>query len=430
MSDRDDLLRVDGTGTVHPLGRAASQSLRPRAGEWRLIPSPRELIIARSMTGGDAVLKLAGEIRTPGALSDIVALAAQSQWSGELVILTDRGTRSFYFERGSVIHASTSVPEERLGETLYRFGDITRDQLDLIVKTSTETGKRIGETAIDLGIVQADRLYTMMARQVEEVFYAAVHVSEGSFYFFDRFDEKNVVRRHNLNAGGLLLEAARRMDEMHFFREKIPNDGYIPVPVTGKRPPDDLVDMFAKIDGTRSIAELGRAMGQLEFEVTRGVFQLVSSGCAFVIAPRPRGPEAIIETFNPALAAVHERCDRAGTGGELRDGLSRFATGGGIYDPLFMGAGPGPDGTLKPPRIASNIAYLAGDDPDAWLVGLMNDYVGFALFQAESLLPREEQSILAQEVMDLLKPVRPLLEPPPFSRGGSAFSDHPAERWP
>ena len=58
MSDRDDLIRVDSTGAVHPVGRAASQQLRPRAGEWRLIASPKELIVARSMTGGDAVLML------------------------------------------------------------------------------------------------------------------------------------------------------------------------------------------------------------------------------------------------------------------------------------------------------------------------------------------------------------------------------------
>ena len=417
-SDRDDLLRVDGTGTVHPVGRSASQRLRPRAGEWRLIPSPKELIIARSVTGGDAVLKLAGEIRAPGALSDIVALAAQSQWTGELILLAEVGTRSFYFAHGMIIHASTTVEEERLGETLYRFGVITREELEKIVVVSTDSGKRLGETAVDLGIVPADKLYAMMARQVEEVFYAAVHVSEGSFYFFDRYDEKNIIRRHNLNAGGLLIEAARRMDEMRFFREKIPNDNYIPVAVPGKKPPDDLIEMFSKIDGTRNIADIGRLMGQLEFEVTRGAFQLVSSGCVFVVAPRPRGPEAIVETFNPALAAIHERCDGSGRGGELRDGLSRFATGGGIYDPLFMGAGPLADGTLKPHRIAHNIAALAGEEPDAWLVGLMNDYVGFALFQAESLLPRDEQSSLMAQVMDILKPVRPLLEAP-FSRGAA-----------
>lgn len=417
MSDRDDLLRVDGTGAVHPVGRVASQELRPRAGEWRLLPSPKDLIIARSTSAGDAVLKLAGEIRTPGALCDIVALAAQSGWRGELIVLSEAGTRTFYFDGGTIIGATTTVPDERIGETLYRFGEVTREDLDKVVRASAETGKRFGEAAVESGIVSAEKLFSMMARQVEEVFFAAVHVSQGAFYFFDRFDERNILRRHNLNASGLLMEAARRMDEMRFFREKVPNDAYIPQPVSGKKPPDDLEALFWHVDGKKSVADIGRAMGQLEFEVTKAIFQLVSSGCAVMIAPRPRGPEAIVETVNPALALIHERCDQAGKGGELRDGLSRFATGGGVYDPLFMGAGPQADGTLRPDRIARNIAALAGEDPDAWLVQLMNDYIGFALFHAESILAREVQAKLLADVMEILKPLRPLVEQQPAARG-------------
>jgi len=419
MSDRDDLLRVDSTGAVHPVGRAASQQLRPRAGDWRLIASPKELIVARSMTWGDAVLKLAGEIRTPGALADIVSLASQSGWRGELIVLAEAGNRSFFFDGGTIIAATTTVPDERLGEVLYRFGLITREQLDTILGITAQSGKRLGEVAVESGIVSAEKLFAMMAQQVEEVFFAAVHVSDGAFYFFDRFDEKNILRRHSMNAGGLLLEAARRMDEMRFFREKVPNDQYIPVPVSGKKPADDLAKVFEHCDGKKSIADIGRATGQLEFDVTRSVFQLVSSGCVTVLAPRPRGPEAIVERFNPALVAVHERCDAAGKGAELRDGLSRFATGGGVYDPLFMGAGPLQDGTLKPDRIGRNIAALAGEDPDAWLVELMNDYVGFALFQAESILSRDAQATLLADVMEILKPLRPLIDAGPRSRGAA-----------
>lgn len=405
---------------MHPVGRAASQQMRPRRGEWRIIPSPKQIIVARSMTGGDAILKLAGEIRSPGALSDIVALAAQSGWKGELIVLTELGTRQFFFDAGTIVGAFTTIPEEKLGETLYRFGVITREQLDAIVRESARTGKRLGEAAVDLSIITRERLFAMMARQIEEMFFAAIHASEGAFYFFDRFDEKQLLLRHNLSAAGLLMEAARRMDEMRFFRDKVPNDTYVAIPVPGKKPPDDLAHVFEVIDGKKSIADIGRAIGQLEFEVTRAVFQLVSSGAVQVVAPRPRGAEAIVETFNPALALVHERCDDAGKGDELREGLARFATGGGIYDPLFMGAGPLPDGTLKPHRIANNIAALAGEDPDAWLVQLMNDYIGFALFQSESLLSRDSQASLLMEVMDLLKPVRPLTEPAgPLSRGAA-----------
>lgn len=75
-----------------------------------------------------------------------------------------------------------------------------------------------------------------------------------------------------------------------------------------------------------------------------------------------------------------------------------------------MGAGPLADGSLKPDRIARNIAALAGEDPDAWLVQLMNDYIGFALFQTESLLSRDVQTKLQADVMELLKPLRPLTD--------------------
>jgi len=394
----------------------ASQILRARAGEWRVLRAPNDVILLRPSSMDGPVLKLAGEMRTPGALCDVVALASQSGWRGELAVLSEQGQRSFYFDAGCVVGASTTVPDERIGETLYRFGVITREQLEAIVRAAESTGKRVGEAAIELEFVTAEELYPMMARQVEEVFYAAIHLTEGSFYFYDRFDEKVLLRRHNLNAGALLLEAARRMDEMKYFREKIPNDSFIPVPMgAGKKAPDEVAEVFGQCDGKRSIADIGRRIGQLEFEVTRSVFQLCNAGFVMMQAARPQGPEAIVEVFNPALAAIHAACDDAGKGADLREGLSRFATGGGVYDPLFMMAGPLEDGTFKPERVAKNLAALAGDDPDAWLVQLMQEYVGFATFQAESLVPREILSKLSIKVAELLKPLRQL-ETAPVSR--------------
>jgi Domain of unknown function (DUF4388) len=417
MTDRADLLRVDATGTIHPVGRTASKEMRARIGEWRLVEGPRDVLLMRRVAGSGAVLKLAGEIRAPGALCDIVAIIAQAQFKGELLILEeDDKSRSIYFDAGSVIGVATNVSDERLGETLYRFGVVTREQLDQTLESAKASGKRFGEAIMELEFVTAEELFPMMARQVEEVFYTVLQISTGTFYFFDRFDDKAVLHRHNLNASALLMEGARRMDEMRFFRQKVPTEDYVPTATANaKKPPDDLLEVFAQCDGRRSVAEIGRRIGQLEFEVTRAVFQLLSGGFLTIASPRPQGAEAITGVFNRALLEIHKMCDGANKGTELRDGLSRFATGAGIYDPLFNAAGPLPDGTLKGERVAKNLAALAGDDPDAWLIQLLHEYVGFAMFQAESLLPRDAERDLVQVVAETLVPVRPLDSGPPTS---------------
>jgi len=403
MIERADLLRVDATGMIHPLGKTASQVLRARTGEWRIVEGPLDVLLMRragTPAAPVAVLKLAGEIRTPGAMCDIVALIAQAQWRGELALVDEGSTRSIFFEEGAVIGVATNVPEERLGETLYRAGVLTREQLNAALEATRTGGKRFGEAIMELDFQRPEQLFPLMARQVEEVFYTVLQLSSGTFYFFDRYDEKQISHRHNLNVSGLLMEGVRRMDEMRFFREKVPNDEFVPTPtnVTGN----------SHCDGKRSLNEIARTSGLLEFDVTRAIFQLLNGGYLTIAAPRPQGADSIVGVFNRALAAIHAACAQAKKVAELKDGLSRFATGAGIYDPLFLSAGPLDDGTLRPERVSRNLAALAGDDPDAWLIQLMHEYVGFAMFQAESLLPRDVERTLKESVTEMLKPVRPL----------------------
>ncbi len=420
-------LRIDATGAIHPLGRHASQELRKRAGEWRLLESPAELVVAVRAGEGSRPLRLAGEVRSPGALCDVIAMIAQGTWGGELVVHEGVHVRSIFFERGHVIGATTNVATERLGEVLWRFGAITREQLDEVVRAAGKTGKRLGEAAVELEFVGAEDLFDMMTRQVEEVFYGAVHVSQATFYLFDGFDESRLARRQTLSAGALLMEAARRMDELAFFREKIPSDAWVPVPspaVAGKRAPLDLAEVFAQCDGRRSVAEVGRRVGLLEFEVTRAVFQLATAGLVTMAAPRPEGAAAIVDAFNVALAEIHRACDAAGKGHDVRGAIEQFAMGAGIYGALFLGAGPGPDGALLGERVARNVGALAGaDDADAWLTAQLFDYAGFALFQAGSLLARAEGTRLSARVAEILAPFRQQSEAPPSTARHSVIAE-------
>jgi hypothetical protein len=402
-------LRVDATGTVHPVGRLASQSLRARAGEWRLLRSPPGVLLAMPAREGGRLLRLAGQVRVPGGLCDVVATIAQGGYSGELFVLEEETSRSIYFDGGNVVGATTNVLAERLGEILWRFGAITREQHDQILRAVEKTGKRIGDTAMDLEFVQPDELFRMMVRQVEEVFFAAVHVADACFYLYDGYDEKSLTRRHHLGTGQLLMEAARRMDEMHFFREKIPSDAWVPAVVpgaAGKEAPADLVEVLEQCDGRRSVAEIGRRTGRLEFEVTRAVFQLVTAGFVGVTSPKPEGPAAVVEIINRALVEIHRACGARGGGADLREGLEQFATSTGTYVPLFDGAGPVADGSLRAERLEKNARVLAGAGAEGWLSAQLVEYTAFALFHAGSLLPRDEEAALKASVADMLRPLK------------------------
>jgi hypothetical protein len=427
MAEAQDL-RIDATGTAHAVGRRASQELRARAGEWRLLPSPAGILLA--MKAGEALrpLRLAGEVRAPGALCDVVSTIAQGAYTGELTAYEDDSVRAIHFDHGNVVWASSSVEVERLGEFLWRFGAITRGQLDEVLTAAEKSGKRVGEAAIELDFVQPEELFLMMGRQVEEIFYSVVQLDQATFFFFDGLDETKIARRLHLGTGQLLMEAARRVDELRFFREKIPSDGWVPVPLAsppGRKAPLELMEVLAQCDGRRSIAEIGRRTGQLEFEVTRAVFQLTVAGMVGVAPPRPEGPAAIVQAFDRALVEIHRSCDAAGTGKDLRGAVEQFAMSTGMFVPLLEGAGPLEDGSLRAERVAHNLAVLAADaDPAGWLTQQLFEYVSFALFQAGSLLARDQETSLNARIAELLEPLRQQPEGGPPSSMISATSGH------
>lgn len=415
---RSDLVRVDETGTAHPVGRVASQWMRARQGTFRVMPGPRHLVFMRHV-GEDgvrephdgAICRLAGEVTAPGALCDIVALIGQAGWKGELIVTSSQASRHLYFEGGQVISATSNAEGERLGEVLYRYGVLSREQVERAAAAVTSE-LRFGEAAVQLGFVPRDKLFALMGKQTEEVAYAVLLVGEGMFYFLDDYEESRLVARFNLSVNSILMEGVRRMDESRYFRERIPSELHVPARVPGKAPPSDehLLAIYDAIDDHRSVADICRVVGQGEFEVTHAIFQLVQGGTVLVQPPRPTGPAAIVALFNQAISLLLAHLDGIGKGAEVREQLASFATGAGVYDALFMGAGPSTDGRLDPDRIVDNITMMVGPGPqgEAMLSQWLYEYASFGLFLAEPMLRSGDPTVgVARKVSEFLAPLAP-----------------------
>jgi hypothetical protein len=423
VDERLELVRIDSTGTAHPVGRIASQRLRARQGAFRLMPAPSHLVVMRYV-GEDGkrddedgpIFRLSGEITTPGSLCDIVSLIGQAGWAGELVVLDGRTSRSVFFEHGHVICAQSTVEGERLGEVLYRYGALTEEQVAATAAAvSAET--RFGEASVKLGFLTREKLFHLMGKQTEEICYAVLLVGDGMFYFLESYDEARLPCRLNISVNSLLMEGVRRMDETKYFRERVPSDQHVPERQSGRTPPDEeFLKVFDAVDGIRSVAEICRAVGQGEFEVTQALFQLVQAGKIVVHAPRPTGPGAIVALYNTAISMIFEEVDSTGKGGEVREQLSSFATGAGVYDSLFRKAGPAPDGTLEIDQVLDNIAILVGpEQAEVMMAQWLYEYVSFAMFVAEPFLRNEPVSTrtgvpdlpLSKKIAELIAPLAP-----------------------
>ena len=413
---RSELVRIDESGVVHPIGSVASQRMRAREGAFRLLPAPSHVVFMR-YTGEDgrrdaedgAVVRLAGEIATPGAMCDVFALLGQTGWRGELCVLDGISARSVFFDQGNVVGAQTNVESERIGMVLYKFGVITNEQHDRIMER-VQAGVRYGTAAVELGLVTAERVFEYLGKQIDEVVYSTLMVGDGTFFFLEGFEEARLVAHHAVPTAVLLMNAVTRMDEMRYFRERVPSADYIPSRSPSMAPPPpEFETTFTAVDGQRSIEDIGRATGRGEFETTKDVYGLLRSKHVEIHPPRLGGGlAAIVETANEALRYVHREADGASIGEDLRQSLGSFAAGAGVYDILFRGAGPDRAGALDADRVAENASLVAhGDDPERILKQMLFDYLGFAVFSTGSVLGSEKEAEMSRHLAIVTARLKP-----------------------
>ncbi len=400
-------VRIQEGGGITALSKAAQHMLGARPGVWSLEDSTPDVLLLRRAEGplADAELRLAGQITIAGSLCDVLALIGQSGWTGSLVVTNDDGTRTVEFDAGRVTGATSTVRLERFGELVYRFGLASHEQIDGARRAAAITGTSLAEALIEQDVADEESLAPIQRRHAEEVFFAVVRAKGGAFYFFDRKMIEGALPRPHPTAIELLMEGARRMDEMLSFRRHVPSERHVPEVIGVPPMAEDLQQVLGECDGKRSVADIGRRLGILEYEITQLMVRLVEAGVVAMRGPRPRGPEAITELFNAALAAMHSACDRAAVGTELREALARFVSGAPTVATLVSGAGPQDDGTFVPARVAKNLLARPTNEPVARLVKNLEEYVGFALFLATSLLPREDSVALKTEVGELLRPL-------------------------
>jgi hypothetical protein len=413
---------IDENGQLS-VGRAALRRLAARHGKYRLIPSPGDLVILEKVEEEGASKKeeksggvvLAGDIERVGGLIDIIHFIQGNTWSGHLTIIQGSARKTIYFKRGDVSTAASNVSEDRIGAILYRYGMITAADLEKALAQVTQE-HRFGQILVENGTLTAHDLYQYVRRQVEEIFYSVLVMRKGEYYFFRTEDGEGPPSQLHLPTKQLLFEGVRRIDEMGYFREKLPGPDVVLMqknpPPNEKLPPRE-TRVLALVDGSRDLAAIARDSHLGEFETTKILFQLLHSGWVML---RPRASDSmnrastetyseIIDTFNHVYGKIYAAVAVKGKEQVLLKGLESFFASVAEFAPLYVGISLQADGQLPRDHILANLEMAPTDSKLDYLHRGLNELLFFELFTAGEAVDRNEELELHQRLNAILRDV-------------------------
>jgi tetratricopeptide (TPR) repeat protein len=233
-------------------------------------------------------------------IQDVFQLLDLGRKSGVLRVTSELrqtgGTVSF--DRGGVVAAALGRDPQPLGSRLVRAGKISVGELER-ARALQETGdpRRLGDILVSQGVISRRELERQLKGQIEEAIFELLGWSEGYFRFEEGAAcEAMVEAPVRIPTEGLLMEAARRMDEWSRIEDKVPHLRLVPRLPVADSPAGGRLDLvpfewevLAAVDGQRDLHTLAAHLGRSEFDVARTVYALSSAG-VIVLDSKPVSP--------------------------------------------------------------------------------------------------------------------------------------------
>ncbi|MGD2121037.1 MAG: tetratricopeptide repeat protein [Gemmatimonadota bacterium] len=261
------------------------------------------------------------------SLADICQLISLGRKSGCLTV-TDRSNFGYlYFEDGRVVYAFVLNRPDRLGELLVKNGAIEPEDLEKAMEEQgREDQKRLGEILLEMEALSAPVLEKWVETQVQEAVYHLLTWDQGTFHFEpDEFPDRNQVLLVALSTDGLLMEAARRVDEWSVIEKEVHSLDLV-YKVTRDSQEVELDANQKKIlpllDGRRTVREVVEESGLVEFETGKAIFELVQAGFAKSVGERALNSEGEDKDLLQEHVRLGQAFYRAGM---LEDAAKEFA---------------------------------------------------------------------------------------------------------
>lgn len=142
--------------------------------------------------------------------ADLVQQLYEQRWTGWLSLSHAGLVRRIAVREGRLLFASSSNPDDRLGERLLRQGRITlRQYLD--ASKAVAPGKRLGTIFVEMGVLSPKDLVRAVVEQASDVIYGAFDWTEGRYRLQpDEATSEPITIK--MSTPDLIMEGVRRLD--------------------------------------------------------------------------------------------------------------------------------------------------------------------------------------------------------------------------
>lgn len=215
-------------------------------------------------------------------LADLFQTLSQNRQQGVLTISADGESQKIHFgERGISLLEPKAAGRRRLGEILISSGLISEEQLEAALREQARSKQFLGEILIQQHAISESQLHSILQLQMEEEMYDLFRIDGGLFEFNEGESPAspvtNVVPFH---VDGIVLEAARRLDEWGIIAQQIPDPARILVPVEPLTcvPDEEEELVLSHLNGERSVLDIGDSLLCSPFAVAKTLARLMDKG--------------------------------------------------------------------------------------------------------------------------------------------------------
>jgi predicted Ser/Thr protein kinase len=221
--------------------------------------------------------------------------------SGHLHFAHGQERRSLRIVSGQIIHGSSDVSGEHLGDVIVRYGLLSQADLDRAITVVLRDRKRLGAVLSELGLLDRERLEQAVGLHVRELLFNVLD-RPGSYAFEEAAGgEREADLTSRLSTAEVIFEATRRVQDPELVSQALGDVNRVLVlsssPLMQPQkltltPTDGFI--LSRIDGTLSAREVVSLIPLPPADTERSLFGLLCTGTVGYKddEPRARPPSA------------------------------------------------------------------------------------------------------------------------------------------